>query len=88
MLAKMVPSNSQSFTESCRNALARTGNILASVTAPLVLPFLDWWCAVLVVFALSHLFVFLNGKKNLKDIKEIDFTAKLSNSVSSSVTQC
>ena len=73
MLAKMVPSHCQSFTESCRNAVSRFATILASVSSPLMMPYLEWWSIALIFIVLPILIVFLQRKKSLIDIKEISF---------------
>ena len=73
MLAKMVPSHCQSFTESCRNGVAKVSTILASVTAPLLLPYLEWWCTGVLVVLVAILIVFLIRRKNFTDIKQIRF---------------
>jgi len=73
MLAKMVPSHCQSFTESSRNAVSRCSTIVASVTAPLVIPFLQWWSTGLILVSFILLFVFILRRNYLCDIKEINF---------------
>merc|ERR1712218_350349 len=40
MLAQMVPSHCQSLVESCRSAVSRLSTIVASLSAPLVVPYL------------------------------------------------
>jgi len=73
MLAKMVPSHCQSFTESCRNAVSRSSTIFASVSAPLVLPFLEWWSTGLLIAISLHLLLFVIRRHSLLDISEIYF---------------
>lgn len=73
MLAKMVPSNAQSFVETMRNGVSRLSTIFASISAPLVLPFLHWWSASLIVVIFILLLAFIVRKKSLLNIKEIDF---------------
>ena len=76
MLAKMVPSHCQSFTESCRNAVSRSSTIVASVSAPLVLPFLEWWSAGLLLLIVVLLFFFVVRRRRLIDISEIYFPSE------------
>ena len=73
MLAKMVPSHCQSFTESCRNAVSRSSTIVASVSAPLVLDVLEWWGGGLLVLITACLVLFVWRRKHLIDINEIQF---------------
>jgi len=73
MLAKMVPSKCQSFAESLRNGFSRTATVFGTLTAPLVIPFLEWWSSALVGLSFVILLFFLGRKNSLIDIKEIDF---------------
>ena len=73
MLAKMVPSHCQSFTESSRNAVARLSTIVASITAPLSIPFLEWWSTGIILIICLLLFFFIIRRENLCRIKEINF---------------
>lgn len=72
MLAKMVPSNCQSFTETIRNGCSRTSTVIASLTAPLVIPFLQWWSAVFLVLTFMCFVFFILRRRSLIHIKQIE----------------
>ena len=73
MLAKMVPSTTQSFVETLRNGVSRVSTILASITAPLVMNFLHWWSTTLIVVVALLLLAFVVRRRELCDIHQIDF---------------
>ena len=80
MLAKMVPSNCQSFTETIRNAMSRLSTIVASITCPLVIGYMQWWCVGLIIILFFVLLFFIKRRTFLCNIKEIDFNIALNTS--------
>ena len=72
MLAKMVPSCTQSFVETLRNGASRVSTIVASITAPMAMHCLQWWSAGLVVIVVVLLTGFLVRRRQLCNIEQID----------------
>ena len=67
ILAKMVPSHVQSFTESLRNGFSRAATVLAALTAPMVLVILHYWSMALLGTTFIFLLIFLSKRKSFKD---------------------
>ena len=80
MLARMVPSHSNSFVEGLRNSVSKGSRIFASISAPLALPFLHIWSYFLLALVVVILVFFLKRKKTLCDIEEIDFQSRIAGS--------
>jgi hypothetical protein len=73
MLVQMVPSNCQSFTNSLRNGVSRFSEIAAAISAPIILPYLQFWAYCLVIIVFILLLIFLARRKALMNIKAIIF---------------
>lgn len=74
MVAKMVPSNIQSFTEALRNVLSRSGTVIASLTAAFVVSVIDWWSTGMGILVLLLLICFVYRYKSLSNIQEMSFS--------------
>ena len=72
-LAKMVPSTCQSFTEAIRNSVSRLSMILAAITVPLSLPYLNQWCTGLIIINAVLLVAFLMRRRSLLLVREVEF---------------
>lgn len=75
MLVQMVPSNCQSFTNSLRNGVSRFSEIAAAITAPIILPNIQYWAYTLGIIVFLLLLIFLARRKALMNIKAIIFDA-------------
>jgi len=73
MVARMVPSQVQSFTESIRAGVARISTILAALTTPLLMTFLATWAIILIAITFAFLICFILLRKSLKQPNEITF---------------
>ena len=71
ILAKMVSSHVQSFTESLRNGFSRAATVLAAVTAPMVLVVLHYWSMALLGTTFIFLLIFLSKRKSFVDAENI-----------------
>ena len=71
ILAKMVPSHVQSFTESLRNGFSRAATVLAALTAPMVLVVLHYWSMALLGTTFIFLLIFLSKRKRFADAENI-----------------
>ena len=71
ILAQMVPSQVQSFTESIRNGFSRASTVVASLTAPAALGVLHYWSVALLGSTVIFLLIFLLKKKQLTHIEAI-----------------
>ena len=72
-LAKMVPSTCQTFTEAIRNGVSGLSMILAAITMPLSLPYLEQWCAGLIIINVVLLVAFLVRTRSLLLIRKVEF---------------
>lgn len=73
MVAKMVPSSIQSFTETLRSGLARLSAIIVSLSVPLLMTYLFSY-SLIVVCIVSIIFVcFVVRMRSLMSLKEIEF---------------
>lgn len=75
-LAKMVPSNYQSFVEALRHGVSQAGMILAAVTVPIFLRYYKIWCTGIIVSNIVLLLVFLRRRNSLLMVREVEFRAK------------
>lgn len=73
MLVQMVPANCQSFTNSLRNGVSRFSEIAAAVSAPVILPTIQYWAYSLGTIVFLLLLIFLAKRKSLMNIKTIAF---------------
>jgi len=73
MLVQMVPANCQSFTNSLRNGVSRFSEIAAAVSAPVILPTIQYWAYSLGTIVFLLLLIFLAKRKSLMNIKTIMF---------------
>ena len=71
ILAKLVPSCIQGFTEVVRTTLAKASVIGASLTGPLLLPYLHWWSIASMLIITLLLFLFVKRRKHLMSVEEI-----------------
>ena len=71
ILAMMVSSHVQSFTESLRNGFSRAATVLAAVTAPMVLVVLHYRSMALFGIAFIFLLIFLSKRKSFVDVENI-----------------
>ena len=84
LIANMVPSNIQSFTETLRSGAARISTILASFIFPLVTNYLHWTCVLMFGIMFFILLGFLSNFKQYLHPKEILFSTKMENCKKSS----
>jgi len=66
VLAKMVNSNIQTFTESIRLAMSRLGALFALLTSALLFDWLEYVCTAAIVFAFLALLLLLWRRKTLR----------------------
>ena len=71
ILAMMVSSHVQSFTESLRNGFSRAATVLAAVIAPMALVVLHYRSMALFGIAFIFLLIFLSKRKSFVDVENI-----------------
>ena len=71
ILANMVPSHVQSFTESLRNGFSRAATVLAALTAPMVFTVIHYWSMALLGTTVMFLLIFLIKRKSFIDAENI-----------------
>ena len=73
MLAKMVPSKIQSFTETLRGGVCKIACIVASITVPMLSTWLHWWAVGILILILLLLVWFIMRRKYFINPQEITF---------------
>lgn len=76
ILAKMVPSNIQSFSESLRCGVSRVVIVGGSFTVAIMLPWAHWWSAAVISVHFILLVAFLIRKTHLINPVEIPFESQ------------
>ena len=73
LLANLVPSNIQSFCEALRSGMCKIAMVVGSFTVGVVLPWVQWWSAVIILFSILLFIAFIIRGKHLINPKEISF---------------
>ena len=73
IMSQMVPSHMNSFVEGLRNGWAKSARIVASFSAPLLLPFLPYWACTLIFIVTVMLILFILRRKSFTKIVPMEF---------------
>ena len=57
--------------EGMRRSLIQISKLLASISTPLLFPYIDYWCIGIACIVLIILVIFMFRKKHLVSVKEI-----------------
>ena len=73
LLANLVPSKIQSFTEALRSGVCRLAMVAGSLTVGVILPWLQWWSVGIILIHVFIIIAYIRRGTHFKNPREIVF---------------